>query len=85
MGSAGRHDVHGALDPLDELADQLVVYEPDGEHAVGAGLTVQSRASDGLLEEVAGIAFEAQHVDPRVQDDVDARLGCRLTDGAEAL
>jgi hypothetical protein len=74
--------VHRALDAPDELTDQLVVREPYREHAIGPRLKVAPRASHSLLEELAAIAFEAQHADPRVQDDVDAGLGRRVTDGA---
>ena len=45
--------------------------EPDGEHAIGPRLQVEPRAPHGLLEQLAAIAFAAQHVDPRVQDDVE--------------
>jgi hypothetical protein len=81
-GSARPHDVDRALDTSDELTDQLVVREPYGEHAIGPRLKVEARASHGLLEQLAAIPLEAQDVDPRVHDDVDARLGRRLTDGA---
>ena len=81
-GSARPHDVHRALDTPDELTDQLVVREPYREDAIGPRLKVETRASHSLLEQLAAIAFAAQHVDPRVQDDVDAGLGRGVTDGA---
>jgi hypothetical protein len=84
-GSARPHDVHRALDTPDELTDQRVIGEPYREGAIGPRLTVEMRASYSLLEQLAAIAFAAQHVDPRVQDDVDAGFGCRVTDGAEAF
>src|SRR5215467_15385467 len=79
-GSARADDVHRTLGTPDELADQLVVRELDGEHAIGPCPTVESRAPHSLLEQLAAIALQAQHVDPRVQDDIDARLGRRLAD-----
>jgi hypothetical protein len=84
-GSARSHDVHRALDTPHELTDQLFVREPYREHAIGPRLEVETRASHSLLEQLAAIAFAAQHVDPRVQDDVDAGLGRRVTDGPQAF
>jgi hypothetical protein len=84
-GSARPHDVDRALDTPDELTDQRVIGEPYREDAIGPRLKVETRASHSLLEQLAAIAFAAQHVDPRVQDDVDARLGRGVTYGAEAF
>ena len=74
--SARRHDVHRPLDTPDELTDQRVIREPNREHAIGPRLKA-SRASHRLLEQLAAIALAAQHIDPRVQDDIDAGLGRR--------
>nr|WP_325623506.1 hypothetical protein [Gaiella sp.] len=84
-GSARPHDVDRALGTPDELTDQRVIGEPYREDAVGPRLEVETRASHSLLKQIEAIAFAAQHVDPRVQDDVDARLGRGVTDGAEAF
>jgi hypothetical protein len=77
--TAHPNDVHWAVDTPDELADQLVVREPYWEHAIGPGLKVESRAAHSFLEQLAATAFVAQHVDPCVQDDIDAGLGRRVT------
>src|SRR5215475_16028407 len=71
-GSADGNDVDRGFDTTDELADQLVVGESYREHAIGPGLKVESRATYGILKQVARVAFEAQHVDSRVQNDGDA-------------
>jgi hypothetical protein len=84
-GSARPHDVDRALDAPDELSDQLVVREPYRKDTIGPRLQVEARALDSFLEQLAAITFAAEHVDPRIQDDVDAGLARRPPDGAEAV
>src|SRR5579859_6279861 len=66
-------DVDRSRYAIDQRGDGAFVGRPDGKDTVGAGVHVQAAASNGLLDRrLAWHRLTQEHVDARIQHDVDA-------------